>query len=123
MALPDPVTVAARAPTPALVMRVIKSDGYGSERRDDAGSFSIVTAHTPSDGKVVERHYLKLSQVKDAVNPYTGGTSKQTMIVTLQASVPPFGWTAAEKTAAVMALLDYIQDGEVTIANWFLNQS
>jgi len=123
MALPDPVSVAARAPTPALVMRVVKADGYGSERRDDNGSFAIIASHTPTDGKAVERHYLKVSETKDATSPYTGGTSKQTAIVTLQANFPPFGWTAAQKEAAVMVLLDYLQDAEVTIAKWLLSQS
>jgi hypothetical protein len=121
--LADPVTIAARAPTPALTLRVVKSDGYGSERRDDAGSFTVIATHTPSDGKVVERHFLKVNQVKDAVNPYTGGTSKQTASVTLQCNVPPFGWTLTEKVALVNALLDVLQDAEVTISSWLLSQS
>lgn len=121
MALVDPVTIAARAPTPALVFAVVKSDGYGSERRDAGGSFAVVTSHDQTKGG--ERHYLKVTEVKDATNPYTGGTSKQTASVSLSVSVPPFGWTEAQKIALIAVLTDYLADTEVTPARFLQMQS
>jgi len=116
--LPDPVSIAAHAPTAALVMRVIKSDGYGTERRDDAGLFTIVTNHDKT--KSGDRHYLKVSEVKDATDPYTGTTKKQTASVSISVSIPSFGWTAAQQAALVAVLTDYLADAEVTVAG-FLN--
>lgn len=113
--LPDPVTVAASAPTPALTLRVIKSDGYGTERRDDTGLWTVVTTHERN--KSADRHYVNLKQTKDAVNPYTGTTAKMVASVSLSITIPPFGWTAAEQAALVKALTDYINDSEVTVAN------
>lgn len=116
--LADPVTIAAHSPTPAVVARVIKSDGYGSERLSDDGVYGIVTTHDRNKGG--ERHYLKVSETKDATNPYTGTTSKQVASCSISVSVPSFGWTAAQKAALVTLLIDYLQDSEVTIPS-FLN--
>lgn len=119
--LPDPFTIAAAAPTPELVFSVVKSDGYGSERRTPTGEYALVMTHENS--KSNERHYLKLTQVKDATNPYSGGVSKQTANVSISASIPPFGWSAAEKAALVKAAIDTLLDSEVTIAKWIQFQS
>jgi len=116
--LPDPVTISAHSPTPALVLRVIKSDGYGTERRDDTGAFTIVTTHDRTKGG--DRHYVKVTQVKDATDPYSGTTKKMQSSVSLSVSVSPFGWTAAEQAALVAVLTDYLADSEVTVAS-FLN--
>lgn len=113
MALPDPVTIAAHAPTPQLVLGVIRSDGYGSERRDPAGAFTVITNHENSKG--ADRHYIKVTETKDAVNPYTGGTAKQVATVSLSISIPKFGWTEAQAAALVAVLTDYISDAEVTV--------
>lgn len=113
--LPDPVSIAASAPTPAEVFRVIKSDGYGTERLSDDGIYTIVTTHDRT--KNGERHYLKVTETKDAVNPYTGGTSKQIASVSVSLSFPAFGWTAAQKAAVYKLMTDYVGDAEVTIAN------
>lgn len=121
--LPDPVSIAASAPTAALVFRVIKSDGYGSERRDDAGLFAAIASHEPANGSRVERHFLKINEVRNAVSPITGGTSKQTASVSIQVIVPPFGWTQTDKIALVKVLTDYLADAEVTVANFLLSQS
>lgn len=121
MALPDPVTIAAHSPTPQLVLSVIKSDGYGSERRDAGGEFNVITNHDSSKG--ADRHYVKVTQTKDAVNPYTGTTSKQVASVSLSISIPKFGWTAAQAEALVNVLTDYISDSEVTVAKILQFQS
>lgn len=119
--LADPVTIAANTPTPALVFRVVKSDGYGSERRDDAGAWSVVTTHETTKGGT--RHYVKMTEVKDATSPYTGTTSKQSSSVSLAVNVSAFGWTADQQRALVQALIDYISDSEVTIPRILAFQS
>jgi predicted aspartyl protease len=53
----DPVTVAAASPTPSLVLLVVKSDGYGSERVDTGGNgYTVITNHTKN--KAGSRHYV-----------------------------------------------------------------
>lgn len=120
--LADPVTVAANSPTPSLVLAVVRSDGYGSERVDTGGNgYSVVTQHTT--GKNGTRHYVKLSRVVDAVNPYSGLTQKQIASVSLSISRPSFGYTDANLVDLVEALMDYINDAEVTPAKLIQLQS
>lgn len=115
--LADPISIAANAPTPALVFKVVKADGYGSERRDAAGVYSLIITHEDGKGKSANRHYVKISETKDAVNPYTGGTSKQTATVSLSVSRPAFGWTTANIVDLIEALMDTINDAEFTPTN------
>lgn len=110
----DPIAVVANAPTPALSFAVVKADGYGSERRDSGGVYSLVITHEDGKGKTANRHYIKISETKDAVNPYTGGTSKQTATVSLAISRPAFGWTTANIVDLVEALMDTVNDADVT---------
>lgn len=111
--LPDPVTVAANSPTPELVLSVIRSDGYGSERVDTNGAgYAVIVNHTP--GKAGNRHYVKISQGVDAVNPYNGLTQKQSASVSLSISRPQFGFDDAEVVALIKALFDFVNDAEVT---------
>lgn len=112
--LPDPITIAANAPTPSLVFATVKSDGYGSERRDAAGVYALVITHEDGKGRGPNRHYVKISETKDAVNPYTGGTSKQTATVSLSVSRPAFGWTTANIVDLIEALFDTVNDSEFT---------
>jgi hypothetical protein len=117
--LVDPITIAANAPTPALVFAVVKSDGYGSERRDAGGVYALVINHEKS--KSADRHYVKISETKDATSPYTGTTSKQVASVSLSVSVPAFGWTAAQAVDLIEALIDTLNDSEFTptrLVNW-----
>jgi hypothetical protein len=117
--LADPITIAANSPTAQLVFSVVKADGYGSERRDAAGIFSLVINHERT--KSADRHYVKISEQKDATNPYTGTTSKQVASCSLSLSVPPFGWTAAQAVDLVEALIDTLNDSEFTptkFVNW-----
>lgn len=122
MALVDPITVAASAPTPALTFSVMQRDGFGSNRRDVANKYALDISHSdsPTNG---ERHYMKISQTLDAVSPYTGGTSKQTATVSIAASFPPFGWDAAAKAALVKALTDTLADADVTTAKFVAFES
>lgn len=121
MALPDPVTIAARAPTPSIVWGKTRFDGYGSEYVDSSGAgYKLVINHNPS--KSSNRHYLRVTQNKTAVD--VNGLTK---IVEASASLalvrPPFGFTDAEMTAVAMLLLDTAQDSEVTFAKLLLNMS
>ncbi|DAD50838.1 coat protein [ssRNA phage SRR5466727_9] len=121
--LADPITIAANAPTPSLVFKVVKADGYGSERRDAAGVYSLIITHEDGKGKTANRHYVKISETKDAVNPYTGGTSKQTATVSLSVSRPAFGWTTANIVDLIEALIDTLNDAEFTPTNLVSFQS
>lgn len=121
--LADPITIAANAPTPSLVFKVVKADGYGSERRDAAGVYSLIITHEDGKGKSANRHYVKISETKDAVNPYTGGTSKQTATVSLSVSRPAFGWTTANIVDLIEALIDTLNDAEFTPTNLVSFQS
>lgn len=122
MALADPISVAAAAPTPALTFSVVKRDGYGSERWDVTNGYTLTFNHSTSNNNG-ERHYMKVSQTLDATSPYTGDVSKQTANVSISASFPPFGWDAAAKAALVKALLDTLADADVTIPKFVAFES
>lgn len=111
--LVDPVTVAAASPTPELKMSIIKSDGYGTERRDSNNAgYRLVTQHSTS-GKGA-RHYLQLLQDKNATDPNTGLIRKVTASVSLTINVPSTGFDNAAMAALAKALTDYRDDSEVT---------
>jgi hypothetical protein len=120
--LVDPITVAADAPTPALNFAVISYNGSGSERKDVTNNYGLTFSHS-QNAKTGERHYMKVTQTVTAVDPITGGNSIQTASVSLSASFPTFGWTAAQKDALVKALLDTLQDADVTITKFNSFQS
>lgn len=122
MALVDPIAVAASAPTPALSFSVMKRDGFGSERRDVANGYTLTFNHSDSP-QTGERHYMKIAQTLNAVSPYTGGTSKQTAVVSISASFPPFGWDATTKAALLKALTDTLADADVTNAKFLAFES
>lgn len=115
--LPDPVTIAVRAPTPELVLKVIRSDGYGTERVTADQVYGVKTNHEKLGNKG-ERHWCQISQTKDAVNPLTGGTSRQVATVSISVAIPAFGWSATEKAALAQALIDYLLDSEVTLTRF-----
>jgi hypothetical protein len=106
----NPIAVSASSPTPALNFKIIQQDGVGSVRFDAVNNFNLVFTHSnPLDnGSKAERHYLKVSQTKDATSPYTGLTSKQSASISLSMSIPPYGWTAAEKVALIKLLDDIL---------------
>lgn len=120
--LPDPITVAASSPTPALIFSTVKRDGYGAERWDVANGYQLTFSHSTNSGSG-ERHYMKLSQTLNATSPYTGQVSKQTASASLSVSIPPFGWDAAAKAALVKALTDTLADSDVTIAKFVAFES
>lgn len=111
--LADPITVAAAAPTPALNFYVVKSDGFGSQRRHDGTDrYDLTINH--AQGKTGDRHYMQIRYTVDAVSPYTGLTSKQTASASISITVPPFGFTTAAMVALVKALTDTLADADVT---------
>lgn len=121
--LPDPVTIAAAAPTPALVFNIVKSDGYGTERTDSGGNgYTLITNHQRIKGGG-DKHYLQLTQTVNATDPYSGLVKKQVASVSLAFTRPAFGFTDAAMVALVKALTDYRDDSEVTTAKLLQFQS
>lgn len=119
----DPVTIAAAAPTPALVMTVVKSDGYGSERVDTGGNgYTAITTHSRPKGGG-DKHYLQLTKTINAVDPYSGQTRKVVASVSLTIVRPAFGFDDTAMVALAKALTDYRDDSEVTTARLLQFQS
>lgn len=120
--LADPVTVAAASPTPSLVLAIVRSDSYGSERVDTGGNgYSTIINHTKT--KNGNRHYVQLLLSKDATDPYSGLTRKQTASVSFTISRPSFGFSDADMIALAKALTDFRDDSEVTTARLLQFQS
>lgn len=121
MSLPDPITIAARAPTPALVFRVVRPTPKldGLYRVSDDGAYNCTITHAvPLNG--TERHYLRIGNRKAVTSP-SGVVSTQESYVSINAAFFSYGWTAAEKAALIYAAIDTILDAEVTIPS-FVNQ-
>ncbi len=111
--LPDPITIAAAAPTPQLVFAKTRTDGYGSEAIDSGGNgYATFIQHTPSANG--NRHYIRITRTVNATNPYTAAVSKQNASVSMSVSRPAFGYTDADMIALITLLRDYIFDTEVT---------
>jgi hypothetical protein len=121
--LADPVTVAAASPTPSLVLAVVKSDGYGSERVDTGGNGYTVTINHQRTKGGGDRHYVQMTKTVDAVDPYSGLTKKQVASVSITINRPSFGFTDADMVALAKALTDFRDDGEVTTARLLQFQS
>lgn len=120
--LADPITVAAAAPNPSIVLAVVRSDGYGSERVDTGGNgYRTIINH--SSTKNSNRHYIQLLLDKDASNPYTSLTQKQTASVSLTINRPLFGFTDTDVVNLVKAFTDLLADAEVTPAKLIQKQS
>jgi hypothetical protein len=111
--LTDPIAVAANAPNPALSFAMIRTDSYGSERRDGAGLYSLVINHSTS--KNGDRHYVKLVKTIDATNPYNALVSPQSASISLSISKPPFGFSADDLAELYQALLDTIASTDAGI--------
>lgn len=119
----DPVTIAAAAPTPALVFTIVKNDGYGSERVDTGGNgYTVITNHQRQK-QGGDRHYIQMLRTVSAPDPITGLVRKQTASVSLTISRPSFGFTDADMIALAKALTDYRDDSEVTTARLLQFQS
>jgi len=111
--LVDPVTVTAASPTPQLVLSIVKQDGYGSERKDAANGYTVITNHAYQKGGG-DKHYLQMQKTVIAADPLTGVSRKQTASVSLTMVRPAFGFTDADFVALAKALTDYRDDSEVT---------
>lgn len=121
--LPDPVTIAAAAPTPALVFTIVKQDGYGSERVDTGGNGYTVTINHQRTKGGGDRHYVQMTQTVNATDPYSGLVKKQIASVSISISRPSFGFTDAAMVALAKALTDFRDDSEVTTAKLLQFQS
>lgn len=114
--LPDPVTVAAAAPTPALSLAVISSDGLGSERVDTGGGgYSTVINHVKAKkAGNPDKHYVQILKRVTAVDPYSTLTKDVVASASLTINRPAFGFTDADMVALTKALFDFVYDTEVT---------
>lgn len=117
----DPLAVAASAPNPAYSFAVIRSDGYGSERRDVATGTLMTINHEKSQKG--DRHYLKFTLSKDAVNPYSGLTTRQTLTGSMTINVPAYGFTESEAVNFIKMMQDVLNDADFTSARWLQFQS
>lgn len=120
--LPDPVTIAADAPTPELKFVIRSVNGMTATRIDSNGNpYQIVINH--SDNKVGAKHYLQVIQTKDAVNPYTSLTERCVASASLTINRPKFGFTDAEMVALAKLLTNFRDDTEVTTLRLLQYQS
>jgi hypothetical protein len=110
----DPISIAANSPTPGLTFSVKAFNGEGSTRMDIPHQYGLTFQHS-STANGGERHYMQIAQTLQATNPLTGGVSLQTAKVSLSVSIPSFGWAIADKVALVQALIDTLNDSDVTI--------
>jgi len=117
----DPLPVAASSPNPAYSWAAIRIDGYGSERRDTSSGLLLTINHNKGTGG--DRHYVKVTSVKDAADPYTGLTKKVQATVSLSVSAPPLGYTETELVNLVKTLLDTLADSDFTVTKWLQYQS
>lgn len=108
--LTDPIAVAANAPNPALSFAMIRTDGYGSERRDDAGLYGLIINHSTS--KNGDRHYIKLSKTIDATNPFNSLISPQSASISISVARPQFGFTPADMLDLWTALMDTVASAD-----------
>lgn len=121
--LADPITVAAAAPNPALVMAITRSDNYGSERVDTGGNgYTSIIKHDKGS-KNGDRHYFQLVLTKDVTNPYTGSLSSQKATVSISISRPPFGFSDTDLVNLAKAHADMLADSEMTVAKFIQFQS
>jgi hypothetical protein len=104
--LTDPIAVDANTPNPALSFSVIRSDGYGSERRDSGGLYGLKISHSTS--KNGDRHYIQMTKTIDATNPYNDLVSPQSASVSISIASPAFGFDSAAMAALFQALTDTI---------------
>lgn len=119
--LPDPIVVAADAPNPALNFSVIRSDGYGAERRDSNGLYGLVINHSTS--KNGDRHYIQIRKTVDATNPYNSLVSPQSATISISVSKPAFGFTDAQVGDLWTALTDVLAATDVDFGKLLAFQS
>jgi len=119
--MPDPITVAAHTPTPALTFSVIQFDGMKSVRSDAANDYSLTIEHTPTKSGV--RHYMQIKKRLLVTNPTTGGQSYQEASASLTVFVPTYGFDIAAMSALITALTDTLADADVTPTKLLQNQS
>jgi hypothetical protein len=115
----DPIPVAANAgvgnPAFSFGMVATSPSGMGASRRDVVNNYTLDFSHS-QNANTGERHYMQIKQTVTAANPLgSGGNELVTASVSLSVSIPAFGWTAAQKKALVTALLDTLNDSDVTI--------
>jgi hypothetical protein len=111
----DPIPVGASAPNPAYSFGMIKTDGYGSARRDASTGLELTFNHVKGNGKANDRHYMQLVKTIIATNPYTSLQQTQSLSASISITVPPFGFSETDVINHVKGLLDTLADADVTV--------
>lgn len=120
--LADPIAVAARSPTPAINFAVAKLEGRGSERVDtNLGGYALTINHQPS--KSSNRHYVRVSLSKDAVDPYTSRTQRVSASVSVAIATSTFGFTSTDLSALWALLKDTVDHANVGVPRLLADQS
>jgi len=110
----DPIAIAASSPTPALTFGVVDISPYASLRLDAPNNWSLKFSHKRPTTKNSETHYMQIQQTRSVVDPVTGATAPATASASISVSVPPNGWSDAEKVKLLQALTDTLADSDVT---------
>jgi len=100
----------------------VKNQDYGTERRDDTNGFTVITNHAFLKGGG-QKHYVQMKQQKVAPDPYSDASTLQTASVSITIVSPKYGYSLVNMVDLVEALLDYINDSEVTPARLVAFQS
>jgi len=125
--LADPVVITAASPTPELTFNLVKQgdpkgNGYGSERKDGVNNYTVVTTHQYLKGGG-DKHYVQMTKSLVAEDPVSGANSKQTASVSIAILRPKNGFDDTAMVALVEALIDYLEDSQVTPARIIQFQS
>jgi len=120
--LADPVVVTAASPTPELTLSIVKQDGYGSERKDGVNGYTVVTNHAYLKGGG-DKHYVQMTKSLIAEDPLSGANSRQTASCSIAIVRPKNGFDDTAMVALIEALIDYLQDSQVTPAKMMQFQS
>jgi hypothetical protein len=117
MSFTDPIAIAAASPTPALTMSRVSTGNFKSTYFDLANGYTFNVEHSDptNHGKKQERHYARLQETKSVTLP-SGSVVLQAASVSISMSVPPYGWTTAQKVALFLALFGSILDSDVSVA-------
>ena len=109
MSLPDPLVIAAAAPTPAINFAVVdRSKPFQADRMDAGGVYTNTFSHQIARSGA-KRHYVRVEHTKIATSPITALDSKQVASVSVSISEPPFGFSQADITALYELIDDAIR--------------
>jgi len=109
----NPIGLAAHGSVPALTLTRINTGNFGAKYLDLANGYAIDIQHSnPSDlGVKKETHYVRLTETKNVTLP-SGSVVKQSAFISISATIPPNGWTLAQKVELVASLYTLMGDAD-----------